>query len=185
MATINLNASSRNNTGKGVARKIRRDGLIPASIYRDGKAPTLITIDPNVLTLAFEKTGNPNTLVKISVDGNDKTCLVREVQRHPVSGVIWHVDFYNVKDDEEISVSVPVRTVGRAIGTRMGGSLRLIVRELTIRCLPGNIPSTIDVDVTDLDIGKFIRMSELKDSDNYKLVFKSDFNIVTVVRKRG
>ena len=102
MATVNLNASSRLGTGKGVARKIRRNGLVPASIYRDGKEPSLITIDPNTLTLAFEKTGNPNTLVNISVEGDEKTCLVKEVQRHPVTGVIWHVDFYSVKDDEEI-----------------------------------------------------------------------------------
>ena len=73
MATINLSATVREGTGKGVARKIRRAGLVPASIYRGGQEPSLITIDPNTLTLAFEKTGDPNTLVNISVGNEEKT----------------------------------------------------------------------------------------------------------------
>ena len=186
MATVNLDASSRNGTGKSVARKIRKEGLIPASIYRGGEVPTLITIDPQALTLAFEKTGDPNTLVNISVDsGDSRACLVKEVQRHPVTGRIRHVDFYNVQEDASIVVNVPVRTKGRAIGTQMGGALRLIVRTLSVRCLPTQIPSAIEVDVTELNIGKFIRVSQLPAVESYEFVFKSDFNIVTVVKKRG
>ena len=186
MATVNLDASSRTGTGKGVARKIRKEGLVPASIYRAGELPTLITINPAELTLAFEKTGDPNTLVNIQVDkGDSRACLVKEVQRHPVSGVIRHVDFYNVKEDEAITVQVPVRTKGRAIGVQMGGSLRLIVRTLSVRCLPTKIPSVIEVGVDDLNIGKFIRVSQLPKDEDFEYVFKADFNIVTVVKKRG
>ena len=186
MATVNLDATIRTGTGKGVARKIRRSGLVPATIYAGGNEATLITIDPLALTLAFQRTGDPNTLVDIKADdGTEKSCLVKEVQRHPVTGDIRHVDFYNVDPNKEIVVNVPVRTTGRAIGIQMGGALRLIVRTLSIRCLPANIPSQIEIDVTNLDIGKFIRVSNLEASENYEFVFKSDFNVVTVVKKRG
>ena len=186
MATVNLDASIRTETGKGVARKIRRTGLVPATIYSGGTEPTLITINPQALSLAFQRTGDPNTIVDISVDeATAQSCLVKEVQRHPVSGNIRHVDFYNIDPKKEIEVNVPVRTTGRAIGTQMGGALRLIVRTLTIRCLPANIPSFIEVDVTELNIGKFIKASHVPSSDTYEVVFKSDFNVVTVVKKRG
>ena len=186
MATVDLDASSRTGTGKSIARKIRKEGLVPASIYCGGETPTLITIDPKTLTLAFERTGDPNTLVNISVDsGSSRSCLVKEVQRHPVSGRIRHVDFYNVQDDAPIVVNVPVRTKGRSIGTQMGGALRLIIRTLAVRCLPTQIPSVIEVDVTELNIGKFIRASQLPAVEGYEIVYKSDFNIVTVVKKRG
>jgi large subunit ribosomal protein L25 len=186
MATVDLDASIRTGTGKGVARKIRRTGLIPASIYSGGVLPTLVTIDPLALTLAFQRTGDPNTIVDIKVDGGEgRSCLVKEVQRHPVSGAIRHVDFYSVDANKEIVVDVPVRTKGRAIGTQMGGTLRLIVRSLTIRCLSSNIPSVIEVDVTDLDIEQFIRASQIPVEESYKLVFKADFNIATVMKKRG
>ena len=186
MATVNLDATIRTGTGKGVARKIRRNGLVPATIYAGGKEPALITINPLDLTLAFQRTGDPNTLVDIQADdGTKKSCLVKEVQRHPVSGDIRHVDFYNVDPKQEIVVNVPVRTTGRSIGIQMGGSLRLIVRTLSIRCLPANIPSVIEIDVTNLEIGKFIRVSNIESADNYSFVFKSDFNVATVVKKRG
>ena len=186
MATVNLDATIRNGTGKGVARKIRRTGLIPATIYAGGAEPTLITINPLELTLAFQRTGDPNTLVDIkSDDGTEKSCLVKEVQRHPVSGAIRHVDFYNVDSNKEIVVHVPVRTTGRAVGIQMGGTLRLIVRTLAVRCLPANIPSAIEIDVTNLDIAGFIRVSDIPQSDTYTFVFKTDFNVATVVKKRG
>ena len=84
MSTIEMSVAAREGTGKGVARKLRRSGVVPAVIYRGGNTPTKISIDPNALTLAFERSGNPNTLVKLDVDGSSFTCLVREVQRHPV-----------------------------------------------------------------------------------------------------
>lgn len=185
MATVNMNAEIRTATGKGAARKIRRNGLIPAVIYRDGKTPSQITIDANDLELKFQRIGDPNTLVNIGAGGQNWLCLAREVQRHPVTQTIRHIDFYEVKDDEEVTVSVPVQAVGRAEGTRMGGSLRVIARRLTVVCKPGDIPSTVPVDVTPLGIGQFIRASKVPAPENTRIVVEQDFNVVTVVGKRG
>jgi large subunit ribosomal protein L25 len=187
MATVNLSASQRKDLGKGNARKIRAKGVIPASIYRSGNEPSLITIDPNILSLKFEKSGNPNTLVNIQVEGGEeKLCLVKEVQRHPVTGVIRHVDFYSVDKNDKITVEVPVSTTGKAVGIELGGTLKLICRYLKVECKPQDIPATVAVDVSELDIGRFIRASAIPAPENSKIVFDSDFNVVTCVKgKKG
>ena len=187
MSTIEMSVAAREGTGKGVARKLRRSGVVPAVIYRGGNTPTMITIDPNALTLAFERSGNPNTLVKLTVNDSTFTCLVREVQRHPVSGVIRHVDFYEVKDDEYLTVTVPVQTVGKAAGVAMGGALRLVRRELNVRCLPKDIPAVIEADVTPLEIGKFLKVNEIPNPEGVEILFddKGIFNIATVIKRRG
>ena len=188
MSTVTMNASVRTNTGKGVARKIRATGLVPAVVYRAGKKASLIKINPKTLTVLFEKTQNPNTLVRLEIDGGrEATCLVKEVQRHPVSGVIRHVDFYEVSETEDIVVSVPVATVGKAVGTTLGGALRIIRRELDVRCKPQDIPETIEVDVTELNIGKFIKVNEIQNPNGVEILFDSKgvFNVVTVIKRRG
>lgn len=187
MSTITLDASARTNTGKGAARKIRAKGMIPASVYRAGNNPTLITLNPTELTLAFERSGNPNSLVELKLDDGSFLCLVKEVQRHPASGAIRHVDFYEVDENQEIVVSVPVSIVGKSVGVAMGGALRLIRRDLNVQCKPAHIPATIQVDVTNLDIGKFIKVNTITAPENATILFdeKGIFNVVTVVKRRG
>jgi large subunit ribosomal protein L25 len=113
--------------------------------------------------------------------------LVREVQRHPVSGAVRHVDFYQVKEDETLTVDVPVKMVGKAAGVAMGGALRLIRRELKVRCLPSNIPSVIEADVTPLEIGKFLKVNQIPNPEGVEILFddKGIFNIATVIKRRG
>lgn len=185
MATIELSADVRTATGKGAARKIRKAGQVPATIYRNGDEATLIQIDPRALQLGFERTNNPNTLVNLVYGDESKVCLVKEVQRHPVSGQIRHVDFYNVKDDQKIVVNVPVKAVGKAKGVSLGGKLRVIRRSLTVQCVAANIPSHIEVDVTNVDVGEFLKASQITTPDEFELILTSDFNVVTVVRRRG
>ena len=185
MATIELSADLRTATGKSAARKIRQAGQVPATIYRNGEAATLIQIDPLALQLSFERTKNPNTLVNLVYGDEAKVCLVKEVQRHPVSGKIRHVDFYNVHDDQNITVDVPVKAVGKAKGVSLGGKLRIIRRSLTVQCVPANIPSHIEVDVTEVGVGEFLKASQITTPESFELILASDFNVVTVVRRRG
>ena len=187
MSTIELPAQLRTDTGKGPARKIRQSGAVPAVVYQGGNKPTMITIDPYQLTLAFERSGNPNNLVELQTDGNSFLCLVKEVQRHPVTGNIRHVDFYEVRNDEKIVVEVPVQIVGKAVGVTMGGSLRQIRRDLQVRCLPQDIPSNIEADVTTLDIGKFLKVNEITNPEGVEIMFDdmSIFNVATVIKRRG
>jgi large subunit ribosomal protein L25 len=185
MENITLSSSIRTNLGKGSARTIRRTGLIPATYYREGREPTLITINPRLLQLSFDKSGNPNHLVDIEIDGKvSATCLVKDVQRHPVTGNIRHVDFYQVEKDEVITISVPIEIVGKSIGVQMGGALRTIRRTVDVTCKPGDIPATIQLDVTNLEAGKFFKVSEVKPPSGVEIMFSSDFNLVTVIKKR-
>jgi large subunit ribosomal protein L25 len=185
MATISLKATSRTSSGKGIARKIRRDGNIPAVVYRGGKDALKLVIDPSEITLKFNRTGNRNTLVKLDLDEGSRLCLVREVQRHPVSDAIRHIDFYEVVDDQYITVLVPVEAVGTAKGLKLGGKLQIMRRDLKVRCKPADIPATVQVDVTELIIDSFIRVSEVSAPANTELVYGSDFNVLTVAGKRG
>lgn len=184
MATMSLAAERRTSTGKGAARKLRRTGRIPAVVYREGGPATAVAIDPHDLEQVFRKTMNPNTLVELTFDGGTHTCLVREAQRHPVSQALLHVDFYEVAPDDDLRIAVPVRTVGRAVGTRLGGQLRVIRRFLDLTCKPAHIPPSVDIDVTSLGVGQFIRVSQVEAPPGTKLIYRSDYNVVTVMSKR-
>ncbi len=185
MATISLKATTRTDSGKGVARKIRREGNIPAVVYRGGDNATSVVIDPAEITLKFNRTGNRNTLVNIDLESGSRLCLVREVQRHPVTGNLRHIDFYEVEDDQYITVSVPVGPVGTAPGIKLGGKLQIMRRDLNVRCKPADIPATISVDVSELEVGEFIRVSQVSAPENTELIYGGDFNVLTVVGKRG
>jgi len=184
MDTISVSTEARTQIGKNAARKIRAKGRIPVSMYRDGAPPTLLTIDPEELSLKFAKIGNPNTLVKIQTNGEENLCLVKDLHRHPASEHLIHVDFYKVHDDQEIIISVPIAQVGRAKGIALGGTLRVIRRTLQVRCLPQHIPATIDIEVSDLDVGEFLTVSQVKVPEGAHLVYVQDFNILTVVGTR-
>lgn len=185
MATVSVNASTRTEIGKGAARKIRAQGLLPAVIYRAGQPATSVSIDPNELENAFRRTGNRNTLVDLGVDGKTFTCLVKDTQRDPMTSNLLHVDFYEVDANESVEVKVPVVPSGKAAGVVAGGKLRLIVRDLMVRCKPADIPASVDVDATPLNVGDFVRVSTVPAPAGTEIIAPNDFNVLTVVGKRG
>jgi large subunit ribosomal protein L25 len=185
MATVSLSANPRNENGKGAARKLRAQGLMPAVIYRAGQAATSISLDPHALELAFHKTNNRNTLVEIGVDGSTFTCLVKATQRDPITSGLLHVDFFEVDNSEDVLVVVPVASTGKALGEVAGGQLRLIKRDLKVRCKPNVIPDTVLVDVSELNIGDFVRVSGVQAPAGTEIIAANDFNIITVIGKRG
>ena len=185
MATVSVNATSRTETGKGAARKIRAKGLLSAVIYRAGQPATSVSLDPNELETAFRRSGNRNTLVDIGVEGKSFTCLVKKTQRDPITSNLLHVDFYEVDAKENVLVKVPINPTGKAAGVVAGGRLRVIVRDLMVQCKPGDIPASVDIDVTPLNVGDFIRVSAVQAPSGTEIVAANDFNILTVVGKRG
>jgi len=185
MATVSLQADQRDALGKGAARKIRAAGRIPAVLYRAGQQPVHISLAPNELELSFQRTGNRNTLVDIGVGGGSHLCIVREVQRHPVSQLLEHVDFYEVASDEPVEVKVKVGTVGKAPGEAMGGKLGIIRRDLQLRCRPADIPALIEVDVSALNVGEFIKAGAVTLPDGATLLTDANMNVVTVMTRRG
>lgn len=185
MESVTLNALARPATGKGAARKARAGGRTPGILYRAGEDATPLAFDVAELATIFRGTNDPNTLIQVEVkDGGSFLCLVREIQRDPVSRTVMHVDFYEVRPEQPVEVDVSVTPVGRAAGTRAGGMLRLLARRLRLKVPAGNIPKTVEVDVSPLEVGQFLKASELPQPAGGKILFKQDFNIVTVEGKR-
>jgi large subunit ribosomal protein L25 len=184
MEAVSISANPRDVFGKGAARKARAKGLLPAIIYRAGQPATTISLDPHQLENAFRKSGNRNTLVDLGVDGSNYICLVKATQRDPLSTNLVHVDFYQVMESEAVTVLVPVEPVGKAEGEIAGGKLRLIRRDLTVSCKPGNIPESVQIDVTKLIVGDYLRVSEIVPPEGVEILARTDFNVATVLGKR-
>lgn len=191
-------------TGKTTARKIRNEGKIPAVIYGGGLPAVSLNIDPQAIVDVFRKTGDRNTVISLdfsggtvpdaiktawadtgalSTDGTVK-CLVRDVQRHPLRRDLLHVDFFWLAPGQEVEVMVPLEGVGRAKGMAIGGRLRLIRREVRVRCAWEDLPSSIKYDITHMNIGDMVKASELTLPEGVRLVAKNDFNVMTVYGKR-
>lgn len=185
MNAVSLSAEARPSVGKGAARKIRRDGKIPAVVYRGGAEPQHIAITPGEIERVFRVSRNRNTLLSIEAGGASRTCLVKDVQRHPLTQQILHIDFYEVDAGEEVRVEVNLVATGTAMGVKMGGRLRTIRRTVDVICKPGSIPSQIDVDVTELGVGQFAKLSQATSPEGVRFPYANDFNLFTVVGKRG
>ena len=185
MESLILNATPRPETGKGVARKARTAGRTPGVVYRAGGAATPVSFDVAALATIFRKTADPNTLVSVQVEGAEaRPCLVREIQRDPVSRNVLHVDFYEVDVDYVVTVEVALTPTGRAAGTRAGGTMRQLVRSVSVQCAAGRIPRTIEVDVTPLEVGQFLKVSQIPQPEGVKILFSRDYNVVAVEGKR-
>ncbi len=162
MATASLSASARTGTGKGVARSLRRDGRVPAVIYGHARAPQSLSVDARELSRLLEKNSAETTVIELAVDGAMSRTLIRDIQRHPVKRAIIHVDFQELVAGEKVSVNIPLVIVGTSIGVRLNaGILTQVMSELACRVDPANIPNRIEVDVTNVNIGGSVHVSDL------------------------
>lgn len=186
MGTVSLKASPRTERGKGAARKLRAAGMVPAVTYRGGDVAASMAVNPRDLELSFARTRNPNTLVELGFDdGTKRLCLVRHVQRHPVNRSLVHVDFYEVSPEEDVTVTVPLVLEGRAAGTRAGGSLEQHIRRLAVRCRPQNIPEHLVADVTPLQIGDQLHLSQVPAPTGVTLIYGADYTVAEVLGNRA
>jgi len=158
-----LAAEPRSATGKGAARKLRATGRIPAVIYGRAMQTRQVSVNPQDLDKLLHSTGaGLNTLIDLQLEGAEQQVLLKALQRDPVHGAFLHADFYQVDLSQAVVVSVPLRVVGRAPGVELGdGILDLPLREIEIACLPTAIPDHIEADVSELQIGQSLHVSEL------------------------
>lgn len=179
MAT--LNAKIRREAGKGAARKLRKAGEVPATAYGHGQETESLSVNAHELELLLSKINPETTLIDLNVDGGRSTpALIREIQHHPSRPVILHLDLFKVKAGEKLHVEVPVRLHGNPVGVREGGGvLQEVMHELTVECLPKDIPAGIDVDVENLELGHSIHVSEVT-LPNATILNDGDLVICTV-----
>jgi len=185
---IDLNATKRTNTGKGSSRRLRRSNQIPAVLYGQKIEPELLVMSTKELDLIFRKHGNERLFFNLVIDGDtasERKALLKELQFNNVTGMLYHMDLHQVPMDKALRITVPIVTKGTSKGVELGGLLQLIRHKLDIICLPENIPDKIEVDVTHIDIGDSIHISELILPTGVKAPYDVDFTIVTVVQPKA
>jgi len=181
MATASLGAEPRTNTGKGVARKLRAAGQVPAVIYGHGRDPQALTINIREFERLADSIRITSTVIELAVEGKTARTLIREVQRNPLDRAVLHIDFQELVAGEMVNVSVPLRYVGTPEGVRTsGGIMEEIMHLLLVRCDPANIPDHIDVDVTALTIGHGLHVSDLKLAAGIEILDEPGQSLCTV-----
>ncbi|WP_130469966.1 50S ribosomal protein L25/general stress protein Ctc [Candidatus Magnetaquicoccus inordinatus] len=185
-----INARTRYGTGKGVARKLRREGALPAVLYGAGQANINLSLNAKEWEdlLAREKSGLRTHPQELVIDGSNRNMvMMRGYQVHPLSGLAEHVDFVRFDPNHEIEIAIPIHLVGedKCPGVKAGGILQIIHRELDIACLAGNVPDYIEVSVAKLDIGHSIHIQDVKLPDGVEARGEEDMTIVTVVAVRA
>lgn len=174
MAQAKLAAEARNDMGKGVARKLRAAGKVPAVMYGHGETTRSLTLNAHELKLLFGKVHWENTLITLNIGGESVPTLVREVQTHAYKGDVLHVDFYQIHANEMLEVEIPIRLHGTPAGIKLGGLLSHAINDLMVRCLPVNIPNHIDVDITHLNINDSIHVRDLTLPEGVESVMDGD-----------
>jgi large subunit ribosomal protein L25 len=184
MAMHALKGARRSAVGKGVARKLRQAGSIPAVYYGRGEEPIVLTVGLKELEEVIVKAEGSNVIVDLKVDGDgagDRKALIREIQRDPVGGNILHLDLQHISLTERITVEVPIVLTGIPIGVKDGGGiLEHLLRDVEVECLPTDIPSRLEIDVSALNIGDSLHVSDLR-ADKVTILTEGERPIAAVV----
>ncbi|MCU1229244.1 MAG: ribosomal protein Ctc-form [Acidobacteria bacterium] len=188
MAEVTLEVLNRDDAGKGVARKLRAQGKIPAVVYGGHRDPAKIAVDRKAISELIQKSEHGVRsifLLKMAGTDQQRHAMVKEMTIHPISRKITHIDFVRVIMDEMVRVTIPVHHTGTAIGVKNGGGiLDFQVRELHVECLPNAIPDSIDVDVTSLDSHQYLRISDLKLPEGVRVLDDPERVVVGVTQAK-
>ena len=186
---ITIHAELRGASGKGVARKLRAQGKLPAVVYGRGAATVPLVVDYKELTEGMKTHAGTNVLIRLDVpespDLSGKTVMVRVLQRDPLSQNPVHADFIEVRMDEAVRVDVPLRFVGKPLGVEEGGVLQELHRVLEVECLPKDIPEFIECGVGELVIGGVLHLSEITLPAGVKATAETDLPLAHVLGARA
>lgn len=175
-----LVAEKREATGKGVARKLRAAGRVPAVLYGAGLESEPLSVDAKDLYHVLHTGAGANVLVDLVVDGTQHLIIPRDVQRDHIHGKYIHVDLLAVRKDEKIHLSIPVRIVGESVGVKAGGVVEHHLWELEVESLPGDVPEAIDADISALEIGMSLRVSDLVAPKGATILTNPEESVVAV-----
>jgi large subunit ribosomal protein L25 len=192
MSIFELEAESRSDMGKGASRRLRRDGKVPAIIYGGGGDPQAITLVHSEILKRLDHEAFYSHILTVNVDGKANSAVLRDMQRHPAKPVVMHMDFQRVSKDQPIRVNVPLHFVGEDVapGVKAGGMVTHDMTEVELEVLPRFLPEFIEVDVSGLEIGDFLQLSDLKLPEQGSLVELArgeghDLTVVSVHTRRG
>ena len=188
MQRVPLKVYPRERLGKEGAKKIRKEGLVPAIIYSPTINPIPVKLEPGEVREALIKHG-VNALFDLQPEGipelEGRVAIVKEIQRHPISRAYLHVDLYEVDLNRRVYVEVPIEPAGKAKGVEKGGMLEIIRRTIEIKCLPLNIPDSIKVDITPLDIGDVLHIEDVAFPEGVEPTEDPKEAILTILAPEG
>jgi large subunit ribosomal protein L25 len=176
-----LKAEDRVVAGKSQARRVRREGLVPAIAYGKGLPSTPIGVPPKDVAEILRSELGQNTVIQLEMGGKKLLAMIREFTVHPVKRELEHIDFIEVKLDKPVDVNVPLIAVGKPPGVVAGGVLRIVHRALPVRCLPDRIPVKIETDVSHLELGQHVATQELKLPEGVTVRLPPEQTLVAVV----
>jgi large subunit ribosomal protein L25 len=188
MAEVTLEVTRREATGKEVAKKLRRDGKVPAVVYGGHREPVAITVDRKSVSELIQKSEHGIRsvfLLKMAGSDQQRHAMIKELTIDPISRRMTHIDFVRVVMDEMVKVTIPVHTTGLAKGVKEGGLLDFQVRELHVECLPNAIPDSIDVDITELGGHEYFRVKDLKLPEGVRVLDDPERVVVGVTYARA
>jgi len=179
-----LKVMLRKESGKGPARRLRREGLIPAVFYGPKTDPIPLSLRPEDLRDALSTAAGENALIFLRAEDDlkvsDKVVMLKDLQVDPLTRKFLHADLYEVATDKEIEVEVPIHLQGKSAGVLEGGILQQVSRELRVRCLPRDIPEGIEIDISELGIGDSIHARDIPFKEGVEIVVETDFTVLTV-----
>jgi large subunit ribosomal protein L25 len=179
-----IKAKVRKSFGNGPARVLRREGKIPAVLYGPKTEPISLSVEIQDLEQITKKSNIARAILNLVIQNGKeliKPAMIKELQMHPVSGKFLHVDFYEIDMSRKIRVKVPVVVKGKAKGVELGGFLQIIRRDVDVLCLPSQIPTAIEVDVTDLDIGDSFHVNQIQFEGDIEIPSDVNYTIITVL----
>ena len=185
MERTGIAIEARSETGKGISRRLRRAGKIPAVIYGAGvDQPRSIAVGSRDLVAILNKPDCMNREIDL-VAGEERTAVViKDYQIHPISRAVLHCDFLALKADVPVEVEVPVQTAGRSLGEEVGARLFLVRREIRVRCLPGQIPEALTADVSEMDIGDVLYVDELPYPEGVSPQYKARYPVIVIQKAK-
>jgi large subunit ribosomal protein L25 len=183
MAQTELMVNLREALGKGSARSLRREGLVPAVVYGKSFEPCALSVDPKALKKSISTEAGLNTLITLKGEGpfNGQVVILKDMQVDAVVGTTLHADFQVIDLTAKVSVMVPLHPIGKSAGEKEGGNLSIIRHEIEVECLPSAIPASIDIDVTEMQIGDVIHVEDLQLGDGVESLHEANFTLLTVV----
>src|SRR5215472_10681075 len=172
---------------KNAARRVRAAGKIPAVVYGAGLEPVAVAVDPKVITKILHSESGHNTIFDLTIEGGAGTkAMIVDWQHEPIKGKLLHIDLKRIAMDKAMRVSVPIQLVGTPVGVKnQGGILEHVLREVEIECLPADIPSHLDVDVSNMELHGLIHVSDLPHSGSIKFLADENATVahVTIIKE--
>lgn len=179
MAVSVLDIKKRDETGKEISKKLRRDGYIPAVLYGHKGTKKICVREIDFISL-FEEIGE-HSIISLNIEGKEKAeVIVKDFQLHPIKRNIMHVDFFEIEKGKLLRTEIPIKIEGTSTGVKKGGILEVFMRDLEIECLPKDIPDSITIDITELEVGDSVHVKNLKVDDKITIISNSEQVVVTI-----